>query len=355
MRLLEHPLYQQEVASVGELPLPWEKFQDGAVAISGATGMLGHFLVDVLMYQNSIHNRNCAVYALGRSEEKARTCFLEHWESPLFHFIPWQLGELPALPVDLKLTYLLHMASTTHPLAYATSPIQTILVNVTGTQQLLEAACSYEARRFLFVSSGEIYGIPAPDNPIFQETTCGSVDCNTLRACYPEGKRAGEALCQAFRAERGLDIVTVRPCRTFGPTTLSSDSKAASQFLKNGVDREDIVLKSAGTQLFSYSHGADVVSGILYALLLGGAGEAYNIASGCIHLKELAQAVADYAGTQVVFQLPETVEKSGYSVVKRSVLDTTKLEGLGWKPSFPIREGVQETVRILEDVWKGEP
>lgn len=354
MRLLEHPLYRQEVATIGELPLPWEQFQDGAVAISGATGMLGHFLIDVLMYQNKIHNRNCKIYALGRSGEKSRACFLEYWENPMFCFIPWQLGGRPDFPDERGLTFLLHMASTTHPLAYAISPIQTILINVTGTQQLLETACTYQAKRFLFVSSGEIYGIPAPNNPVFQESTCGTVDCNTLRACYPEGKRAGEALCQAYRSEKGLDTVTVRPCRTFGPTTLPSDSKAATQFLKNGVNHEEIVLKSPGTQLFSYSHSADVVSGILYALLLGDSGEAYNIASGSIHLKELAQAVAEWAGTQVVFQLPESVEKAGYSVVKRSVLDTSKLEALGWKPLFPIQKGIGETERILQDIWKGE-
>lgn len=353
MRLLEHPLYQKEVESVGELPLPWERFQDSTMAISGATGMLGHFLIDVLMYRNRTHQQNCTVYALGRTEEKAKTCFSEYWEDYHFCFLTWQMGRQPDLPKNLKLDYLFHMASTTHPLAYATEPIDTIMVNVVGLHQLLETAVHHGTKRFLFVSSGEIYGIPASDNPVFQESVCGSVDCNTLRACYPEGKRAGEALCQAFRQEKNLDFVSVRPCRAFGPTMLFSDSKAASQFIKNGIAHENIVLKSPGTQLFSYSHGADVISGILYALLLGGSGEAYNIASGSIQLKDLAQAAADCAGTRVIFQLPEAVEKSGYSVVKRSVLDTAKLEKLGWKSLYSISQGIQETVEILTDVWKG--
>ena len=70
-------------------------------------------------------------------------------------------------------------------------------------------------------------------------------------------------------------------------------------------------------------------------------------------MKELAQAAADCVGSRVVFQLPEAVEKSGYSVVKRSIQDTAKLELLGWKPMYPIDQGIRETVEILTDVWKG--
>lgn len=349
MRLLEHPLYQKEIAAVAELPLNWDSLRGKRFVISGATGMIGHFLIDVLMHQNAAADLQCRIYALGRNAEKAHSFFQEYWENQSFQFVPWNFWDVPYLkPVD----YVLHLASTTHPRAYASQPIDTILLNVQGLGNLLEAACRSETKRFLFASSCEIYGDPIDDTP-FTEQSCGYIDCNTLRAGYPEGKRTGEALCQAYLAQEGLDVVIPRFSRTYGPTMLPSDTKAISQFIKKGVAREDIVLKSEGKQIYSYSHVADAVSGLLYCLLSGKKGEAYNIASGSIRMKELAQAAADCVGSRVVFQLPEAVEKSGYSVVKRSIQDTAKLELLGWKPMYPIDQGIRETVEILTDVWKG--
>ena len=64
-----------------------------------------------------------------------------------------------------------------------------------------------------------------------------------MRAGYPESKRCGEALCQAYRAQNGLDVVILRFTRSYGPTMLMSDTKAISQFIKKGIAGEDIVLK----------------------------------------------------------------------------------------------------------------
>ena len=98
-----------------------------------------------------------------------------------------------------------------------------------------------------------------------------------MRAGYPESKRCGEALCQAYKAQKGLDIVIPRLTRSYGPTLLKTDTKALSQFLHKGVAGEDIILKSAGTQFYSYLYVMDSVSGLLTVLLNGESGEAYNI------------------------------------------------------------------------------
>lgn len=96
---------------------------------------------------------------------------------------------------------------------------------------------------------------------MFDEDYCGFINCNTLRAGYPESKRCGEALCQAYIRQKGLDIVIPRLTRSYGPTMLMSDSKAVSQFIKKGLAGEDIVLKSKGNQYYSYTYVADAVSG----------------------------------------------------------------------------------------------
>lgn len=350
MRLLDNPRYQKCLETVGEMTLPWEKLSKTAMLLSGATGMIGHFLIDVIMYRNRVHHQDCAVYAMGRTEDKAANCFREYWNHPLFHFVQWDIREKPEIFAD-RIDYLLHLASTTHPIAYAAEPIDTIMVNIVGLQHMLETALQHGAKRVVFTSSCEIYGEQPDDIACFTEESCGYINCNALRAGYPESKRTGEALCQAYIHQFGMDIVIPRLSRTYGPTMQTSDSKAVAQFIKKAVNHEDIVLKSKGDQLYSYSHVADAVVGMLYCLMLGRCGEAYNIASSSIRLKQLAEIAAETVGRKVVFELPDAIEKAGYSKASISVLDTQKLRALGWTPQYDdIACGVRETVQILSEL-----
>ena len=214
---------------------------------------------------------------------------------------------------------------------------------------MLDFAVDHNAKRFIFASSNEMYGENRGDTEFFNEEYCGYINCNTLRAGYPESKRCGEALCQAYRVQKGLDIVIPRITRTFGPTMSMSDTKAMSQFIKKGIAREDIVLKSSGTQFFSYTYVADAVSGLLTVLLNGKNGEAYNIAdeSGDIMLKDLAAYIAELNGQKVVFEIPDAVEAAGYSTATKARLDGSKLKALGWSPKYDVRSGVKRTIEIL--------
>ena len=130
---------------------------------------------------------------------------------------------------------------------------------------------------------------------------------------------------------------------------LMSDTKAISQFIKKGVAREDIVLKSEGTQFYSYNYVADAVSGILYCLLKGRCGETYNISDvrSDISLRDLAKIIADYTGKKVVYELPDEVESAGYSKATRAVLDSGKLQQLGWKAGYDMKSGIERTLCIL--------
>lgn len=345
-RLLQIPEYVEDVKRVASLDLPWDKLRGKTILITGGTGLIGSFLIDVI----AAANLGCTILLFGRSEEKAKARFAEYWDSGWLKFVKWDVSESRnAQNGDEKIDYVIHLASNTHPVAYATDPIGTIAANVIALNNLLSLAAERKGSRFLFASSNEIYGENRGDVELFDEKYCGYIDCNTLRAGYSESKRCGEALCQAYIRQKGLDCVIARLTRTYGPTILATDTKAISQFFKNALNGEDIVLKSEGRQYYSYQYVSDSVFGLLTVLLKGETGEAYNIAdeSGDITLRDLAACIAGQVGRKVVFDLPDAIESAGFSKATKARLDGSKLRLLGWRPEYGIREGVARNYGIV--------
>lgn len=352
---MDNTFYQEDLQLIASFDaIPWDYLRDASILLSGATGMIGSLLVDALLHKDVEEGLNCKVIAMGRNTEKAKKRFDLWWSSPFFQFVECDVNQAETIPADLRADYVLHLASNTHPIAYATDPIGTITANIIGTQNMLDLAVRSKAKRFLFASSNEIYGENRGDTELFEESYCGYIDCNTLRAGYPESKRCGEALCQAYKKQTGMDVVIARLTRSFGPTLQLTDTKALTQFLKNGLNQEDIVLKSDGTQYYSYTYAADAVTGLLTVLLKGESGEAFNISDqSCdIRLKDLAKIIADLSGTRVIFDLPTETEALGFSKATKARLDSSKLHQLGWSARYSIREGLERTLHILREVQK---
>lgn len=351
MLVYEHPLYRADIKTVAEMNLPWEKLNGTNLMISGATGLLGSFLIDVIMYKNMKDELKCTVYALGRNKGKARNCFSYCINSPYFHFFSCDVNQPLSLERVSQVDYVIHMASNTHPVAYATDPIGTIMTNIYGLKNMLDFSEAHNNKRFAFASSNEIYGENRGDVDLFDERYCGYIDCNTMRAGYPESKRCGESLCQAYISQKNMDIVIPRFTRSYGPNLLKSDTKALSQFLKKAVDGKDIVLKSRGTQYYSYTYMADAISGLLTVLLKGKKGAAYNIADekSDIHLKDLAALIAETVDKKVVFDIPNQVESAGFSKATKARLNSTKLQSLGWTAQYDIKNGIKRTIQILKE------
>ena len=257
-KIINNSNYRNLLTNILNKNLPWKTLKDKTIVIAGASGLLGSCLIDTLSLLQIQANITFDIFALGRNIEKLENRF--NYKNNHIHFIKQDVIDSISEDLDkIRPDYIFHLASNTHPVDYAKKPIETLLANIQGTKNLLDYSSKQNNSLFIYASSVEIYGENKNDTEKFDEKYCGYIDCNTLRACYPEGKRAGEALCQAYRSEKNLKIVIPRFCRLYGPTMLMSDTKALSQFIKNSLAGENIVLKygcasgNLSLNLFTYS------------------------------------------------------------------------------------------------------
>ncbi len=336
----QHPCYQDDINYVLSTK-GIEALRGKRVLITGATGLIGVHLIDVLMRLGDVK-----VIAVGRNKEKVKERLGEYFKHPDFSFLEQDV--LNPYPEELKVDIIIPLASNTHPLAYSRYPVETVLINVKGAEHALSLARRSGAV-VLYPSTVEIYG-GSDGRESFSETDTGKLNLATSRSCYTESKRVSEALCQSYLAEYGVESRIVRLPRVFGPTMLGSDTKASSQFIIKSLLREDVVLKSKGDQFFSYCYVSDAVAAMLYILLHGKTGEAYNVSSSeCdIHLRDFAGICAEFNGRHVEFDLPSAAESRGYSIADRAILDSGKLKALGFTPKYGIKEAIERTIAILD-------
>ena len=320
----------------------WQRLAGSRILITGAGGLICSAMVDFLLSLDL----GISVYAAGRDTEKLKHRF-SHWAGcDDLYYVNYDAC-LP-LPQELVFDYYIHGASPANPAAYGTQPVETMLANFQGMENILRHAKENGGKRVMYVSSSEVYGKKEGSCP-YHEQEYGFVDLLNPRACYPSSKRAAETLCAAYTQEYGVDTVIVRPGHVYGPTATAADNRASSQFPRDVLAGKDIVMKSAGTQLRSYCYVLDCVSAMAAVLLKGKSGSAYNISNrdSVVTIRQMAQAFADAAGRQLVFENATDAEQKSYNLMDNSALDATSLENLGWRGLFDLKNGVKATLDAM--------
>lgn len=345
MDFYNNKTYQKAIIEIAK-NIPLKK---GRILVTGASGLIGSCLIDTLLLANRQLGYDFTVYALGRKREKLENRFSYAAGDERLKFIVQDITQ--PLDESLSVDYIIHAASNADPVSYSLYPAQTLLTNVYGAANVLDFAREQNGAKVLFTSTFETYG-KIDDKVAYVESDFGVIDHNAIRSCYPESKRCAEILFRCYKEQYGVDFCIARLGSVYGPTMDKNDSKAHAQFIRNALSGQDIVLKSEGKPVRTYLSVFDTVSGMLKVLFDGVSGEAYNVSSDkCVaSIAQVAQTVAELCGRKVVFDLPDEIERKGFSKPQNSVLDGEKIKNLGWQAKYNLKEGMELTISILKEL-----
>lgn len=318
------------------------------VLLTGATGLIGAAIADLLIWYNKDRNVPVELYAAGRNEKQIEEKFKPYEKAAWFHIVQYEATG--KIKFECPVNYIIHGAGIAYPKMFTQSPVETMRVALYGTDQILKYGVEQKIQRMVFISSSEVYGKHAGENPL-EESEYGYIDLLNPRSSYSMGKRAAETMCISYAKEYDLHVTVARPGHIYGPTARREDNRVSSMFAYDAADGKNLIMKSNGTQIRSYCYALDCASAILFLLLKGEKELAYNISNrnSIMSVKELAEQLAKEAGVKVQLQIPKEEERQAFNPMDNSSLNGEKLELLGWQGLFGGEEGTAHTVRIIRE------
>lgn len=328
-------------------PVNWQKLQGKTILITGANGLLLSYMVETILYLNDhVFSDATTVIALVRNQEKADERFKDYLERKDLQFV-YQDVSLPLILDHLEIDFIIHGASLASPKYYNTNPVDVLLPNVLGTQELLKLAFVKNINSFLFFSSSEVYGELDDSKIPTSENDFGYIDPTNIRACYAESKRMGETLCVSWFKQYNIPTKIVRPFHTYGPKMQLDDGRVFADFVSNIIKKEDIILKSNGLAKRAFCYLADATVAFFMVLLEGENGQAYNVGNKDAEtsMKDLALLLVN-CFPDYNLKVKTIIRHDEYmpSNVSRNCPNIDKIEKLGWTPKFSLKEGFINTI-----------
>jgi nucleoside-diphosphate-sugar epimerase len=342
----------------GNLREEFARMAGRSLLITGGAGFLGYYLVLAALHFNKGPGRSQPIrvtvwdnFARGEPgwlKALQGTANLRVEKRDLIEPLPQPMPDFD---------WIIHAAGIASPPVYRKYPLRTIDANINGLRNLLDY-CVRQADRgkavegFLFYSSSEIYGDPAPEWIPTPEHYRGNVSCTGPRACYDESKRFGETICVVFAQQHGIPTKMARPFNNYGPGLKITDKRVIPDFARDIFAGRDIVMYSDGKPMRTFCYSADAITGYYKVLVRGRAGEPYNIGIDRpeISMADLAERITvaarellGYAGRVVHKANPE----ADYLVdnPNRRCPDVSKARAeLAYDPTILVDDGLRRSL-----------
>ncbi len=342
---MNYQVLKEDVRQFAEQFNLWEHFREKTILITGATGLIGSVMIKCLLALNQRYDLNIKILAIVRNLEKAKNIFAEEFDS--IEFLQLSMYDITRDSVYEHVDYIIHLASPTVGRYMEEHPVETFNLAYQSTFTLLSFSNQANVESMVFVSSLEYYG-QVLDDRLITEDMQGYIDSVSARSSYPMGKRAAEYLCYSFAKEYGVQAKVARLTQTLGAGISENDNRVFAQFARSVIKGEDIVLHTTGESAKPYCYTTDCISAILYVLLKGQSGEAYNVANPdtYISIRKLAEFMKQFFNPSIRVSL-DLKDNMGFAPVTRLCLSTEKLNRLGWQPQYGLKDIFERLIKYM--------
>lgn len=320
----------------------WESLRNESIFITGGTGLFGRWLLESLMHANRELKLNLKVTVLTRNEQAFAQKAPHLARDPAIEFLRGDVRDFgfPNKPCS----YFIHGATTSADETFhGEDPLRKFDTLVSGTRRTLDFAARCKAKRFLFLSSGVAYGVPAPGVELIPEHYSGAPDTTDVNSALGQAKRTAEFLCACYAQNNAMDYSVAR-CFSFAGPFLPLDLHyAIGNFIGQALFEDEITVKGDGSPVRSYLYMADLATWLLTLLLKGRNGHIYNVGSDqAISIGELAHLVRDVLSPhKTVKVLGQPDYSVGNAVRNRYVPDIGKARReLGLEVWTPLPEAI---------------
>ncbi len=265
----------------------------------------------------------------------------EYWKLDVVHDCQTLFGMLREKKVD----EIYHLASIASPPKYKRFPLETMAVNIQGTQNMLELAVRCGGAKFLLTSTSEVYGDPL-EHPQ-TESYYGNVNTMGARSCYDESKRCAETYVYEYRRKYPEWSKKWKVCRifnTYGPYMDVDDGRVITNMIRQIRDGEPITIYGDGLQTRSFCYVDDMVEGLMALMAHEGEeqgpmnlGNPYTECS----ILELVETMEKIMGRPLDTVHIEKMEND--PLVRRPDISLAQ-RTLGFSPLIGIEEGLRRTM-----------
>lgn len=318
----------------------WSELRGGRVLITGATGFFGCWLLESFAWAN--RRLNLRAKAVGMSRNPAvlthNAPHLAADPSISLHAADICNGRFP----DGSFTHIIHAATEASAKLNDYSPLLMFDTIVEGTRRALEFASNASVAKFLFTSSGAVYGPQPPQITHVSESYSGGPDPLSEKSAYAEGKRAAESLC-TLHASAALQPKIARCFAFVGPYMKLDAHFAIGNFIADRMAGGPIRVKGDGSPFRSYMYASDLMVWLWTILVAGQPCRAYNVGSEeAVDIATLARKVSAALPPTVDVEIAGVVQSG--AALQRYVPSTARArEELGLKISVPLRDAICRT------------
>jgi nucleoside-diphosphate-sugar epimerase len=320
----------------------WEEFRGKRIFITGGTGFFGCWLLESFVWANVTFELNASALVLTRNPEAFRRKAPHLYSNPSLDF---HIGDVCNFEFPRGVfSHVIHAASgpdTTSVVHEALSLFDGI---VKGTRTVLEFAARCNAEKFLFTSSGAVYGKQLPELSRIPEDYRGAPRTTDLSSAYGEGKRVSEFLSAVYAERYGFEAKIARCFAFVGPYLPLRSNFAIGNFIENVLNNEPVLVRGDGTPYRSYLYAADLTVWLWTILIRGKAGRPYNVGSAReFTIAEIARTVACFLNDRQEVQILE--KSASKRPAAHYVPSVLRAEAeLDLKQNIDLREAISRTI-----------